>query len=124
MPNVLSVDPHQVIKDLGHQVMLAHPLKEGGVIRAGVRGEKDACVCAGEVVARVEDEAGGAVSDTLPSIDSLRLPETVTKTEDHLGGAGVMNRAQGFHLVSRKRGQEVDEEGSFGCGRNQNIVHS
>lgn len=74
-------------------------------------------------MAGVVDEAGGAVSDALPSSDSLRLPETVCETENYLSGAGIMNRAQGFHLVSRERWLEVDKEGGFGCGRNQDIIH-
>ena len=123
-PDVLSVDLHQVLQDHGHQLLLAHPLEERGVVGAGVRSQEGSCRRPGEAVAGVVDEARGAVCDALPSSDALFLPEAIPEAEYHLGGAGVVNGAQGLHLVRGEGGLEVNEEGGLRRRCNQGIVHS
>lgn len=123
-PNVLPVDLHQVVQNHRHELRLCHPLEEGGVVRAGVGRQEGASICAGEAVAGVVDEAGGPVGHTLPSPDALALPEALPEAEHHLRGAGIVDGAQGFHLVPGEWRLEVDEEAGLGRGRHQDVVHS
>lgn len=122
-PDSLTVDLHQVLQNHGHQLVVGHSLEEGGVIGAGVGGQQGASIGPGEGVTGVVDEAGGPVGDALPPSDALLLPETLAEAEHHLGGAGVVNRAQRLHFVPGQRGLEVDEEGGLGGGRDQHVVH-
>lgn len=83
-PYALPVDLDKVLQHQTLQLLVIHPLKEGGVIREGIGSQEGPDVRVRESVAGVVDETRVHIRDAPPSIDALLLPEPLTEYQDHL----------------------------------------
>lgn len=118
---LLAVDHGQVLEDHVQQLLLGEGQEEIRVVIPGVGHQEDAHP-AGEVVAGVVDEAGGAVGDGLATIDAVLLPEPLGASQEDLGGAGVVHGAQGMELGQGELGLEPDVPGGSGGGGDQDVI--
>lgn len=115
------VDVRQVLEHHIHTLLVREGQEKVGIIVPGVGGKDDAHP-AGEVVAGVVDEAGGAVSDGVPSTDPVLLPELLGACQDYFGGTGIVDGAQGVVLGGGQWWHELDVPGGFGSGGDKDIV--
>lgn len=117
------VDVRQVLQHHVQALLIREGQEELGVVVPGV-GSQDDAHPAGEVVAGVVDEAGGAVGDRVPSTDPILLPELLGARQDNFGGARVVDGAQGVGLGGGQRRQELDVPGGLGAGGDKDVVCS
>lgn len=115
------VDVGQVLEHHVHAFLVRQGQEELGVVVPGVGGQDDAHP-AGEVVAGVVNEAGGAVGGGEPAADPVLLPELLGARQDDFGGAGVVDGAQGVGFGRGQRWQELDVPGGFGAGGDKDEI--